>query len=382
MRNDECEMHNGSKPPLHIGIDCRTVLQRKTGDRTYILNLLHGLAELKLDPAAWQFHLLLDGPDEDGVLPIGPGFQICVLSAPNSRLWTLAALPLYARRARLNLIHVQYLAPPLAPCPIVVTIHDVVWRAMPRTFPPLHRAVMRHFMPLSARRAARILCGTQAARAGIIRYLHVAPGKVRVTPYAVEPRFYQPISPPAVQAVRAKYGIGDAPYLLSVGVLQPRKNLPRLIAAFEQWKRTHPQSPHRLVIAGKPGWGEIPSHRSSFLIFTGYVADDELPALYAGAELFAYPSLYEGFGLPILEAMACGCPVLTSDGGAMAEVAGGAAELVDPRSIASIAAGLQGVLASEPRRAELRSAGFQRAAQFSAARQAAATVDVYRAILR
>jgi glycosyltransferase involved in cell wall biosynthesis len=367
------------EPALRIGLDCRTVLQRKTGDRTYVLNLLRGLEELRLDPSAWRFHLLLDAPDANGVLPHGPAFQTDIVRAPNSRLWTLAALPLHARRVGLDLLHVQYLSPPIAPCPVVVTIHDVVWRAMPRTFPPLHRAVMRHLMPLSARRAALVLCGTQSARTDIARYLHIESNKIHVTPYAVESRFYEPVAPEKRADVREKYGIGTAPYILSVGVLQPRKNLPRLITAFGKRKSVHPQSPHQLVIVGKKGWGEISplvSHSSS-LVFTGYVDDDELPALYAGAELFAYPSLYEGFGLPVLEAMACGCPVLTSKHGATEEVAGGAAQLVVPRSVDSIEEGLDGVLRDESRREELRTAGRLRAAQFSPAQQAAATVEAY-----
>jgi glycosyltransferase involved in cell wall biosynthesis len=179
--------------------------------------------------------------------------------------------------------------------------------------------------------------------------------------------------------VREKYQLGETPYVLSVGVLQPRKNLPRLIVAFQKWKNAHPQSPHQLVIVGKKGWGEISPHasRSPSPVFTGYVDDDELPALYAGAALFAYPSLYEGFGLPILEAMACGCTVLTSHYGAMQEVAGDAAELVNPRSVASIEEGLNEVLPNKTHREKLRTAGRLRAAQFSPAEQAAATLEVY-----
>jgi glycosyltransferase involved in cell wall biosynthesis len=243
---------------------------------------------------------------------------------------------------------------------------------------------MRHLMPLTVSRAALVLCGTQSARADIVRHLHAAPRKIRVTPYAVEPRFYQPVSPQAIAAMRAKYDLGDAPYLLSVGVLQPRKNLPRLMKAFEQLQQRHPDWTHRLVIAGKKGWGEDAQQQNpkSKIRFIGYVDDEELPALYAGAELFAYPSLYEGFGLPIIEAMASGCAVLTSDYGAMAEVAADAAQQADPRSIESITRGLEAVLEGSALKINLVQKGHRRARECSIRQQATATLDVYGEVLR
>ncbi|MDQ3815683.1 MAG: glycosyltransferase family 4 protein [Armatimonadota bacterium] len=368
-----------------IGIDCRTVLAHKTGDRTYTLNLLHGLAQLHLDPAACEFHLLLDAPDEEQIIPHADYFKPVVLRASNSRLWTLIALPLYARRARLDLVHVHYIAPPLLPCPFVTTIHDVVWRAMPETFPPLHRAIMNCLMPGTARRAARIITESEAARQDITNYLRVAPEKISITSNAVEPRYLEPVSAAQITAVRGKYGIGETPYVLSVGVLQPRKNVPRLIEAFEHLRQRHPDWPHRLVIVGKRGWGLENAEGATGkaeLIYTGYVPDEDLPALYAGAEVFAYPSLYEGFGLPILEAMACGCPVLTSNLSSMPEVAGDAAQLVDPFSVAAIRDGLEQLLSDQELRERLRQRGRERATQFTAERQAAATLEVYRSVIK
>ncbi len=370
--------------PIEIGIDCRTVLARKTGDRTYALNLLRGLAELKEEAASWRFQLLLDAPDSEGVLPRAPHLEPVVLRAANSRLWTLWALPLYAHRARLDLVHVQYLAPPVLPCPFVCTIHDVVWRALPRTFPRLHRIVMNLGMPGTARRAARIICGSAAAQADIARYLRVPKRKIAITPYAVEPRYRQEVAPARIEEVRQKHALGDAPYVLSVGVLQPRKNLPRLSEAFARLKAANPDWPHRLVITGKQGWDETTAARMTHdeqIIFTGYVDDDALPALYAGAAAFAYPSLYEGFGYPILEAMACGCPVLTSNRSSMREVAGDAAQLVDPLSVDSIMRGLETLLSDKARRDEPRPRGRERAAFFTTEQQAHATLDVYRRAL-
>lgn len=369
--------------PLKIGIDARTALSPKTGDRTYILNLLRGLAVLKLDPAQWQFHILLDAPDTTGVLPASPCFQIVVLNAPNSRLWTIFALPHYARRAALDLVHVQYLAPPLLSCPFVTAIHDVVWRAMPETFPRLHRAIMNFAMPRVARRAAGVLCGTQSAANDIEKYLPVSRAKIYVTPYAIDPIYLAPMDENQIARIREKYNLSAAPYVLSVGVLQPRKNLPRLIAAFEQMKKWHPDWPHQLVIVGKKGWGEESKTDSSKseIIYTGYVEDEELPAFFAGAGVFAYPSLYEGFGLPILEAMASDAPVLTSNCGAMCEVAGDAAELIDPLLVEDIARGLERILSSPETSRKLREQARTRAAQFSIQAQASATLKIYEEVL-
>jgi len=370
-----------ARAALKIGIDARTALSPKTGDRTYILNLLRGLAALELDAERWQFHVLLDGEDVAGVLPTSPCFQTVVLNAPNSRLWTMWALPLYARRANLDLVHLQYLAPPFLSCQFVTAIHDVVWRALPETFPPRHRAVMNFAMPRTASRAAGVLCGTQSAATDIQKYLPVSRAKIHLTPYAIDPIYFAPVNESQISVVRKKYELGDAPYLLSVGVLQPRKNLPRLMEAFEQVKNQHPDWPHQLVIVGKEGWGEESKSESSTTVFTGYVDDEDLPALYAGASAFAYPSLYEGFGLPIIEAMAAGAPVITSDCGAMREVAGDAAELVNPLSIESIARGLERVLGDAARRRDLGTKGTARAAQFTVKNQATATLKVYEEIL-
>lgn len=362
---------------MRVAIDCRTVLSRKTGDRTYCLNLLRGLAQLDLDATQWHFDLLLDAPDTNHVLPDANVFHPAVIEARNSRAWTLLALPRWVKKACPDLVHVQYLAPWRLPCPYITTIHDVVWRVYPRTFPRLHRTIMNAFMPRVARRAASVICGTQSAKRDIEKYLGVDTAKIKVTPYSIEPKFFETVAPSLLDFVREKYNL-RVPYILSVGVQQPRKNVARLIEAFAQFNKRFPNSKHTLVICGKEGWGEVlPS--SADLIFTGYVEDEELAALYTMADLFVYPSLYEGFGLPILEAMACGCAVLTSNRGAMQEVAGDAAQTVDPTSLNSIEHGLEEVLCNPARRDELRHKGCEHAAQWTLKGQALATLECYRA---
>ena len=365
--------------PSSLAIDCRTALSPKTGDRTYTLTLLRGLAKLNLDAAQWKFQLLLDAPDETNILPQSPCFETVVLTAPNSRLWTLVALPKWARENRLALIHLHYLAPRFLPCPFVTTIHDVVFRARPRTFPPLHRAIMNLAMPSTARRAAKIITVSEFSKREIARYLRVPNRKIAVTYNAVDERYLQPIAKAQIEKVREKYNIENAPYVLSVGVQQPRKNVPRLIAAFDLLKQRHPEWPHVLVIAGKTGWGEKSSlipHPSSLAV--GYVADEDLPALYAGAACFAYPSLYEGFGLPIIEAMSCGAPVLTSDRGAMHEVAGGAAQEANPYDANAISYALEAILNDENHANALRARGQKRAADFTVQQLAKQTLEIYR----
>lgn len=370
---------------MHIAIDARVVRAAKTGDRTYALTLLHGLAGLGLNPAKWRFSILLDGPDEGGVVPPSACFHIVELPARSSRTWTLLALPRWVRHAKPDLVHLQYLAPRGLVCPFVTTIHDVVWRAAPETFPPLHRAILTRFMPGVARRSAKIICGSEASRRDIARYLRVRKEKVVVTPYAVEPRFHrvaqQGISAAEIDEVRERYGLGEAPYILSVGVRQPRKNFARLQAAFAQIKAAHPEWRHRLVIVGKEGWGEQgPAPGTPDVQFTGYVADEDLPALFAGAAVFAYPSLYEGFGLPIVEAQCCGTPVLTSNVSSLPEAAGGAAQLVDPLSVDAIARGLEELMTDEDLRNRLRADGHENAARHTPEMLARATLEVYRSI--
>jgi glycosyltransferase involved in cell wall biosynthesis len=280
-------------------------------------------------------------------------------------------------------VHLHYLAPRFLPCPFVTTIHDVVFRARPRTFPPLHRLIMNAGMPSTARRAAKIITVSEFSKREIVRYLRVPQDKIAVTYNAVDERYLQPISIGQITAVRQKYNIGDAPYVLSVGVQQPRKNVPRLIAAFDQLKRRHPDWPHVLVVAGKAGWGDdsqfkiLPNGCPNSNLFIGYVADEDLPALYAGAACFAYPSLYEGFGLPIVEAMSCGAPVLTSDRGAMHEIAGGAAQEANPYDVNSITAGLAAVLGDANYAAQLRTHGHKRAANFTIEQLATQTLKLY-----
>lgn len=370
-----------------IALDCRTVTAPKTGDRTYTLNLMRALAGWSEPDGAHDYFLYttesttltqLQPPEP------GPRFESVVLPGRPGWAWTPVAFPQDLRRRGIDLAHVQYIIPPIAPCPVVTTIHDVAFRRYPELFPLKHRLLLNLLIPFAAHHAAAVITGSEATRRDLMEFYGVPAEKVVVTPYAADP-IYRPMDRNAARrAVRSRLGV-PGPYVLSVGVLQPRKNLPRLVRAYNRASRDFP---HRLVIVGKEGWAgaelrqavaQAPAGREP--LFTGYVADADLPALYAGADVFAYPSLYEGFGLPPLEAMACGTPVLTSNVSSLPEVVGEAAVMVDPRDESALAAALRRLLSDPAGRERLAAAGIARARNFSWERTARETVAVYCRVL-
>ncbi|MCC2670823.1 MAG: hypothetical protein K0Q72_3294 [Armatimonadetes bacterium] len=365
---------------MRIGLDCRTVTAPKTGDRTYALNLLRALARTDVDN---EYYLYTWEPTT--LTEVGsPRFHPVLLPASPRWTWTPLVFPRDLSRREIELAHVQYIIPPSSPVPIVTTIHDIAFRRFPELFPLKHRLLLNWLIPMAARNAAAVITGSEATRRDLTELYDIEPERITVTPYAADP-IYQPMDPDqARRAVRQRLRV-PGPYLLSVGVLQPRKNLPRLVRAYN---RIAHSIPHRLVLVGKEGWaGEAlqkaiaEAQPGREPIFTGYVPDADLPALYAGADLFVYPSLYEGFGLPPLEAMACGTPVITSNTSSLPEVVGDAAVTLDPLDVEGLAQAMLSLLHDDSRRAALAAAGPRRAAGFTWDRTARDTVDVYRAVL-
>ena len=342
-----------------------------------------------------------------------PHARIDHIRPENALLRIPFALPIQALRGGYDLLHVTYNAPPLCPCPTVVTIHDISFEHYPQFFSPRDRLILKTLVPLSARRARRIITVSEHAKREIMACYNIAADKIAVTYEAAGEQFRPITDPAALQTVRTKYGIPDGPFILALGNLQPRKNIQRLVEAFarvgnsqqstvnsEQSTVKNGQSFQNavhcslstvhcsLVIAGKAQWRESEIFQSvrdhgleDAVILPGYVDDADLPALYSAATVFVYPSLYEGFGLPPLEAMACGTPVISSNAASLPEVVGDAALSIDPTDIDALAQALVEVLSSQERQEDLRQRGLRRVAQFSWDRCATETLSVYREVL-
>src|SRR6266508_1223562 len=321
---------------------------------------------------------------------------------PFPRLWThvrlSAELALRPPDVLFIPAHVLPLGAPLRRMRMVLTIHDMGYLHFPETHTPMHRRYLRLSTLWSARAADRIIAISGATRDDLVRYTGMRPDKITVIHHGVSERFRPVVDRDSIQATQSRYGI-TAPYFCYIGTLQPRKNLVRLIEAFARVETRDlrleagsiagisslkPQaSSLNLVIAGKRGWlTEAIERRAAELglanrvIFTGYVPDEDVPALLSGALGFVFPSLYEGFGMPVLEAMACGAPVLAANTSSLPEVTGDAALLVDPTDAGAIAAGLARLANDASLRADLRARGRARAAQFTWEQCAAQTLEV------
>jgi glycosyltransferase involved in cell wall biosynthesis len=280
----------------------------------------------------------------------------------------------------LDLVHATSAAvPPPARRPLVATVHDLAFRHFPDAYPPAGRRYHERSAGLVARQAARILVPSDATARDLTELYGVERGRIAVVPLGVEP----PDRPGGPAAARLLLDLGvRGPFLLAVGTQEPRKNLPRLLAAFGEVSGALPE--HHLVVVGPVGWGPRlqPTWDSVRVKLAGPVDDATLHALYQAADGLAYPSLYEGFGLPVLEAMAHGLPVLTSDRSSLPEVAGDAALLVDPFDLEAIARGLVRLATDRRLRGRLAEAGPRRAARFTWRATAAATWSAYKDALR
>lgn len=300
---------------------------------------------------------------------------------PFRSLWMQFALPGILARLRPDLCHfTNFLAPVRGRCPFVVTFHDMGVFLHPRFHAWRNLAAARAIVPLVARRARRIITVSQSARADIISVLGVPASQIDVVYEAASPAFRPIEDQVELERVRRKYRL-STPFVLHVGTIEPRKNLCRLIEAIGLMR--HRGCRETLVMAGAVGWKcadvlRLVEHSPPGMVrMLGYVPQEDLPALYNLARVVVFPSLYEGFGLPIVEAMACGVPVVTSNRSSMQEIAGGAALLVDPENPESLAHALEEVLNDEHVHAMLIAAGRRRADEFSWTRAAEETVSVY-----
>jgi glycosyltransferase involved in cell wall biosynthesis len=357
-----------------IGIDAsRSVAQKRTGTENYSLNLIRHLLALQNEHC---YRLYFNRPPTCDLR-----LAICNLRImPFPRLWTHLRLSWEMARRPPDLLFVPaHVLPIVHPRRSVVTVHDLGYLY----YPEAHRLLDRLYLDLStrynARAATHLIADSSATQRDLIERYGTKPDKITVIYPGYDKATFQPVrDEEAIEAVKAKYDIaGD--YILFVGTLQPRKNLTRLIEAY--WKLE--AGSWKLVIAGKKGWlyEEIFQQVERLglagrVVFTDYVPEGDLPTLLSGARLFVFPSLYEGFGLPVLEAMACGTPVVCSNTSSLPEVAGDAAVLVDPLDVKGLAMAMERVLSDEELRAGLIEHGFEQARKFSWERCARQTLTV------
>lgn len=354
-----------------VAIDARLVSGSSTGDSTYWTGLLRAL--LRRAPE-FKF-LFLSNAKRPAEIPETPNSEWIEVGGANSRWWSLVRFPLAARRLGAHALHTQYTLSPLAGRRAVTTIHDVSFLIGPEWFRAKDRVLLTRLVGPSARRAARVITVSETSRSDIVRLLHLPPGKVVATPLAASESIERMETSAARSLVSTDFGL-TGPFCLTVGTRWPRKNMQLAIAAVEGLGES---LPHRLALTGKAGWGE--GELGSRTVPLGYVGERQLSALYSCADVFLAPSHYEGFGLTLLEAFRCGCPVLASVGGSHPEVAGDAARLVPEWDAGAWSQALRDLLGDSSNLAELRRRGPPRAASFTWDETARLTANVYREVL-
>ncbi len=384
-------------PPSHstarIGINAQKLSTSESyhaaGSSRYVYSLLRELRALELPETIVGYLGPGEHPDD-----LAPRERFYTRHAtwptvrPSVRIaWEQVVLPRWARHDRITLLHGAVNAIPLAwRAPSVVTILDLTFRLIPAAFNRGNRLYLRWAVAFAAARADRIIAISEATRQDVIRYLHVPPDRVKRVYCGVE-SYFQPIENGRLRDFRKKQGV-TRPFILYLATIEPRKNLIRLIDAYGELRRRK-ATDHDLVLAGGPGWGveTIVEHVGAVGLdghvrFVGFVPEPEIASWYNAADLFVYPSEYEGFGLPALEALACGTPVIASNRSSLPEVVGEAGVLVDPTDTGAMADAMQRVLEDERLQSRLSAAGPEQARSFSWRRTAEETLDVYRAVTR
>ena len=372
---------------MRIGIDAHSVGTKLAGNESYAVNLIEALAQIDsandytiyvtTKEAHSRFHNRWSNFKVRSTLPHTPLIRIPL---------TLSA---ELRKNPVDVLHVQFTAPPFCPCPVVVSIHDLSFEHLPETFKRRSRMQLRLTVRHSARRANRILSISEHGRRDLIETYGISADRIEVTPLAAADHFRPVTDKSELQRVRHIYEI-HGEYILAVGSIQPRKNLARLIKAYASLRGNGSADKlPKLVLVGKCAWLYDETLRTldqtgmkDAVVLTGYVPEADLPALYSSALCFVYPSYFEGFGLPPLEAMKCGAPVIVGNRTSLPEVVGDAALQVDPFDVDAIAAGIRRLLNDSSLRTELIRKGLERASVFSWRETARKTLKVYERVAR
>lgn len=373
----------------HVGLNAHLLSlsqsYRGAGISWYIYNLLKQLPQMAAPDFCYSAFL-----HDAAFVGQAPGLNLHFSRLPTNRpivriFWEQVLQPLALRQAGVNLLHAMaFVAPLAAPCPFVVTVYDLSFMRYPEAFRPFNRWYLSHFTANTVKQARAVITISESTRQDVINLLGAPPDKVHTIYCGVDAEF-KPLPPEQVAAFRASRQLPDK-FILFLGTLEPRKNVDGLISAYAQWRQQDPNA-LPLVIAGGKGW----YYRHIFekveqlnltdsIRFPGYVPQDELPLWYNAATIFVYPSHFEGFGLPVLEAMACGTPVITSTAASLPEVAGrqGAARLVDSNDMAGLTTALADLGGNKELQMDMSGLGIERAARFSWRKTAQQTLALYR----
>ena len=374
---------------MRVGLDGFPLVSPRTGVGHYTLELARALAAVSPED---EFQLISPVALPESIVqeinqdpPSNLQLHIPKVRSLRHKWWAVG-LPLYLRRLALDLFHgTNYDVPLLSRDRNILTIHDLSILLHPEYHEPKLARRGRRRLPLMARAASRIITPSESVKREVCEHLGVEPENISVTPEAPR-RTFRRMPFHETEETRRRLKIEDE-FMLFVGTIEPRKNLPTLVRAFEEIITTTSLRP-QLVIAGGEGWLMEEfltlaggAHIRDRLCLTGYINDDDLRALYSSCRVFVYPSLYEGFGLPPLEAMACGAPVVTSRIASIVETVGGAASLVDPRKAKELSASIVQLLTDENKRRSQSAAGLTRATGFSWERTARDTLNIYQQVI-
>jgi alpha-1,3-rhamnosyl/mannosyltransferase len=370
-----------------IGFDARKL--RDFGIGTYIRQLLAAIAARE-EAREYRFRVYAPRADRDAMPELPPHFEVVEEESPGYSLAELTRFAWKLHRERLDLFHAtHYVLPPLLGGRAIVTIHDIIHLLYPQFLP--NRAALLYARVMIRRalsRADRIITVSYNSKRDLVDYFNVSPSRIDVIYNGVSRRFHPDLPEEEKRRVVEKYRL-PSPYLLFLGGEKPHKNVQNVVRAFAEARRGRPDLVHALVLAGPlPKQGARLDALLAALELEGRVArpgiveEEDLPGLFAAADAFLYPTLYEGFGLPVVEAMSCGIPVLTSSTSALQEVAGGYAYLVDPMDVDAIARGIVVLTTDEKLRSDFIELGKKRALDFSWEKAAEKTLEVYRAALR
>lgn len=365
-----------SSTGFRVLFDAHMLGEQEGGNETYAAGLVSGFSNLETSPS-FQFTTLYGPhyhPNSNGNNQI----SFVRLNPESSWKRVFGTIPQLCRKLKADIVHVTYNASPFLTCPSIVSVHDVIYRLYPQYFSPRVRLLLSTLLPLSMIKAKKIITISQTSKKDIETFYPFTRGKVVVVPIAAGPIVE------AVPDYQGSYSLIAEEFILSVGTLQPRKNILRLIDAYLEAREQGLVSA-KLLIVGRAAWQHsqmvqkaIQSAYGQDIIFAGYLSNELLSALYRRCKLFVYPSLYEGFGLPVLEAMVCNAPVVTSNCSSMPEVAGDSAMLIDPESVSSIRDALVQILNDEQLRQDLCNRGMANARRFSWEKTAAMTLDTYK----